>query len=75
MLSHFSHVQLFVTPWTVAPTMKFPRQEYWSGLPYPLSRDLPTWGLNLSPASPALQVNSISTESIFNKLVFKVYVI
>ena len=37
MLSFFSHVLLFVTPWTVtcqAPlSMGFPRQEYCSGLP------------------------------------------
>ena len=36
MLSHFSHVQLFVTPWTAAHqaplSMGFSRQEYWSGL-------------------------------------------
>ena len=42
MLSHFSHVQLFVTPWTVAYqaplSMGFSRQEYWSGLPCPPSR-------------------------------------
>ena len=34
-----SHVQLFVTPWTVAyqapPSMEFSGQEYWSGLPLP----------------------------------------
>ena len=34
-----SHVQLFATPWSVtlqAPTAtRFPRQEYWSGLPFP----------------------------------------
>ena len=34
-----SHVQLFVTPWTVAhqdpPFMGFSRQEYWSGVPLP----------------------------------------
>ena len=34
-----SPVRLFVTPWTVAyqapPSMGFPRQEYWSGLPLP----------------------------------------
>ena len=34
-----SRVQLFVTPWTVAqqapPSMRFSRQEYWSGLPFP----------------------------------------
>ena len=36
MLSCFSPVQFFVTPWTVAHqaplSMKFSRQEYWSGL-------------------------------------------
>ena len=39
VLSHFSCVQLFANPWTVAcqvpPSMGFPRQEYWSGLPFP----------------------------------------
>ena len=39
MLSHFSHVQLFVILWTVAHqaplSMGFSRQEYWSGLPFP----------------------------------------
>ena len=34
-----SCVRLFATPWTVAyqapPSMGFPRQEYWSGLPFP----------------------------------------
>ena len=34
-----SHVQLFVTPWTLAyhapPSMGFSRQEYCSGLPFP----------------------------------------
>ena len=39
MLSHFSHVQFFVTLWTVAHqislSMGFSRQEYWSGLPFP----------------------------------------
>ena len=37
--THFSHVQLFVTPWTVgcqAPlSMGFSRQEQWNGLPFP----------------------------------------
>ena len=36
----FSHVWLFATPWTVAHqaplSMGFSRQEYWSGLPFPL---------------------------------------
>ena len=39
LLSHFSHVQLFTTPWTAAyqapPAMGFSRQEYWSGVPLP----------------------------------------
>ena len=39
LLSRFSHVRLFATPWTAAyqapPSMGFSRQEYWSGLPLP----------------------------------------
>ena len=39
LLSHFSRVQLFVTPWTAThqapPSLGFSRQEYWSGLPFP----------------------------------------
>ena len=35
----FCYVRLFATPWTVArqapPSLKFSRQEYWSGLPFP----------------------------------------
>ena len=46
-----SHVQLFVTPWTVAHqaplSMGFPRLEYWTGLPFPSPEDLPDPGLNL----------------------------
>ena len=46
----------FVTPRTVtfqAPvSMGFPRQEYWSGLPFPSPGDLPDPGIKL--ASPAL---------------------
>ena len=49
MLSHFSHVQLFVTLWTVAPqaplSMGSSRQEYWSGLPFPTPEDLPDLGM------------------------------
>ena len=64
MLSHFSHVQLFVTPWTVARqvhlSMGFSRQEYWSGLPFPPPGDLPDLGIEpVSPVSLALQANSL----------------
>ena len=41
---HFSCVQLFATPRTVARqtplSMGFSRQEHWSGLPFPPPRDL-----------------------------------
>ena len=40
-----SAVRLLVTPWLVAHQaplfMEFPSQEYWSGLPFPSSWDLP----------------------------------
>ena len=46
IVKSLSHVQLLATPWTVAyqapPSMGFPRQECWSGLPGP------------SPMSPLL---------------------
>ena len=39
LLSHFSRVRLFVTPWTAAyqapPSVGFSWQEYWSWLPLP----------------------------------------
>ena len=50
-----SPVRLFVTQWTVAGqaplSVAFPRQEYWSGLPFPSPGDLPAPGLD--PVSPA----------------------
>ena len=62
-----SHVQLFATSWTVAHhvplSMGFPRQEYWSGLPFPLPGDLPDPGIEpSSPASPALAGRFFTTE-------------
>ena len=40
-----SHVQLFVTPWTVVHqdplSMEFSRQECWNGWPFPSSEDHP----------------------------------
>ena len=50
MLSHFSHLLLFATLWTIdhqAPvSMGFSRQEYWSGLPCPSPVDLPNPGIS-----------------------------
>ena len=45
-----------MTPWTVAHqaplSVEFPRQEYWSGLPFPSPQDRPNPGI--VPASPEL---------------------
>ena len=49
MLSCFSHVRPFGTPWTVARqaplSMGFPRQEYCSGLTFPSPGNLPDAGI------------------------------
>ena len=54
----------FVTPWTVVHqgplSMGFPRQKYWSGLPFPSLEDLPNTGVKL--ASPALTGGFFATE-------------
>ena len=63
MLS-LSHVQLFVTPWTVVHqdplSMEFSSQEYWNGLPFPSPRDLPNPGIEL--ASSILAGRFFTTE-------------
>ena len=42
--------------------MGFPRQEYWSGLPFPSPGDLPDPGIK--PGSPALQADSLPCEPL-----------
>ena len=64
MLSCFSRVRLFGTPWTVVHqtplSMEFSRQEYWSGLPFPSPGDLLNSGIkHMSLESAALQVDSL----------------
>ena len=54
-------------PWTVAhqvpPAMGFPKQEYWSGLPFPTLGDLPNPGMApVSLMSPALAGGFFTTE-------------
>ena len=49
-----SYVQHIVTPWTIAHqaplSMEFPRQEYWSGLPFPTPKTEGNWlGMSLFP--------------------------
>ena len=63
-----SHVQLFVTLWTVACqdplSIGFSRQDYWSGLPCPPPGDLPDPGIKLvSLMSPALAGRFFSTSA------------
>jgi hypothetical protein len=59
-----SRVRLFATPWPVAYqaplSMGFSRQEYWSGLPFPSSGDLPDSGIE--PGSPAFQADALTSE-------------
>ena len=74
-----SRVRLFETPWTAACqaplSMRFSRQEYWSGLPFPSPGDLPDSGIKLlSQVSPTLAGGFITTEppgkaNTFNKTV------
>ena len=71
VLSHFSHVQPFATPWTVAcwaPLSKgFSRQEYWSGLPCLPPGDLPHPGIeppSLMPSALASRLFTTSTNPI-----------
>ena len=53
----------FVTSWPVpcqALSMEFPRQEYWTGLPFPSPGDLPDPGIK--PMSPALEADALTSE-------------
>ena len=64
VVQSLSHVQLLATPCTVAHqaalSMGFPRQEYWSGLPFPSPGALPNPGIE--PASLALAGGCCTTE-------------
>ena len=63
---HLSHVQLFMTPWTIAHqaplSMGFSRQEYWSGLSFPPPGDLPDPGIKPISCVSALQADSFMLE-------------
>ena len=84
VLSHFSYVQLFVTPGTVAQqallSIKFSRQEYWSGLPCPPPRDLPDPGIEprsfMSPAvAGGFFTTSTTWEALHNIYLWLIYFI
>ena len=67
VLSCFSRVQFFVTPWSVARqaplSMGFSRQEYWSELPFSALGDLPHPGIQ--PGSPVSQAVSCTAGGFF----------
>ena len=62
-----SDIWLFVTAWTrplwrSIGSIGFSRQEYWSGLPFPIPGDLPGPGIKIvSPAPPALASRFFTT--------------
>ena len=62
-----SHVQAFVTPWTIvhqaALTMEFSRREYWSRLQLPSPGDLPD-----SEIEPASLVSSALAGGYFTSV-------
>ena len=73
VLSRFSHVCLFETPWAVAHQaplfMGFSRQEYWSGLPFSPPQDLPDPGIKPeSLTSPALAGRFFTTSDTWEAL-------
>ena len=60
----FSPVQLFANPWAIdyqdPLSMKFSRQDYWSGLSFPSPGDL--FHPEIEPWSPALQADTLLSE-------------
>ena len=68
----FNHVQLFATPRNAhqAPlSMGFPRQEYWSGFPFPSPGDLPDPGIKPTYLeSAALAVRLFTTSATWEAL-------
>ena len=83
MLSCFSCVQLFATPWTVAHqaplSLGSSKQDYWTGLPLPSLGDLHDPGIEpMSPASPALAgrffTTSATWEVVLKSTMYKLYI-
>ena len=63
-LSHSVASDSVVTPWIVACqaplSMEFPRQQSWSGLPFPSPGDLPDPGIE--PISSSIEGGFLTTE-------------
>ena len=66
-----SYARLFAIPWTIACqfplSIEFSRQEYWSGSPFPIPRDLLDSGIK--PESPPLVRGLFSSAAPGNPLV------
>ena len=72
------HVLLFETPWTVAHQtplfMEFPRQEYWSRLPFSSPGHLPDAGIEpMSLTSPALVGGFFTTSATWKAPLDHIY--
>ena len=79
MLNYFSHVWLFETLWTVAwqapLSMRFSRQEYWSGLPCLQPGNRPHSGIEPAALkSPALAAGFFTTSSTWEEFVLHLYI-
>ena len=65
-MATYSSILAWRIPWTGARqaplSMKFSRQEYWSGLLFPSSGDLPDPGIE--PRSPAFQADALTSEPV-----------
>ena len=75
VLSLSSHIWLFATSWTVAHqaplSMRFSRQEYWSGLPCPPPGDLPNPGIEpASLKSPSLAGGFFITSTTWKACIY-----
>ena len=55
--SYWTHCNSWAVARQVPLSMEFPRQEYWSGLPFPFPGDLPNPGIE--PRSPILWADSL----------------
>ena len=56
-----SVVSVSLQPTRLQMSMKFSRQEYWSGLPFPSPQDPPD--PRIKPSSPSLQADSLPSEA------------
>ena len=79
LLSHFCHVCLFKTPWTVArqasQSVGFSRQEYWSGFPCPPPGDLPNPGIKpSSPVAPELAGRFFTTSTVWEAHILYLFI-